>query len=175
MNPTPEVVTPERIQKHSGYQSMQPVTRPSYWGVDLDPARRPGVPSHRTPQPFPNTRFPPEPMARPSTVLMHGRPNKEFPPVFGTTVPLKGLSGAIRKFAYSKPDHYPSHWLLKIFADRVDSWEYRARKVLPVALPLAALGFFAHRALSSSSGSVQPRTARYIDRDGRQRYRPVVH
>jgi hypothetical protein len=174
MNRTPEVTTPERIQKHSGYQSMQPVTRPEYWGVDLDPARRPGVPSHRSPEPFPNTRFPPERQPGVSAVPMHGRPNKEMPPVFGTSTPLKGVSGALRKFAYTLPDHKPSHWLLKIFADRVDSWEHRARKVLPVALPLIAAGLFARKALSS--GSVQPRTIRYVDKDGRQRYRPAgVH
>ena len=34
MNPTtPTLTSPETIQKRSGYQSMQSVTRPSYWGV----------------------------------------------------------------------------------------------------------------------------------------------
>ena len=57
MNRTPEVTTPEVIQERPGYQAMQPVKRPEYWGVDLDPARRPGVPMMRDPQPWPNTRF----------------------------------------------------------------------------------------------------------------------
>lgn len=141
MNPTPELSTPERVKRHSGYQSLQPVTRPEYWGVDLDPSRRPGVPMMREPQPWPNTRFPPEQQPGKSAAPMHGRPNKPMPPVFGTSTPLHGLSGAIRKFAYQLPDHYPSHWLLKMLGDRVDFWGYRARRMLPVVVPLAVLGY----------------------------------
>jgi hypothetical protein len=141
MNREPEVTTAETIQRRSGYQSMQPVRRPEYWGVDLDLARRPGVPGHRDPEPMLNARFPPEPQHGESAALMHGRPNKTMPPVFSTAVPPRGLSGAIRRLAYSRPDHYPSHWLLKLLGDRVDSWEYRARKFLPLALPLAGLAF----------------------------------
>ena len=141
MNPTPELSTPEEIQKRSGYQSLQPVRRPEYWGVDLDMSRRPGVPMMREPQPFPNTRYPPEQQPGMPASPMHGRTNKQMPPVFGTSTPLRGLSGAIRKLAYSYPDHYPRHWLLKMLGDRVDSWEYRARKALPVVVPFAVLGF----------------------------------
>lgn len=141
MTPTPELATPEEIQEHSGYKSMQPVKRPDYWGVDLDMSRRPGVPMMREPQPFPNTRYPPEQQRGIPASPMHGRTNKKMPPVFGTSTPLRGLSGAIRKLAYSYPDHYPRHWLLKMLGDRVDSWEYRVRKTLPVVVPFAVLGF----------------------------------
>jgi hypothetical protein len=147
MNPMPELTTPETVQKRSAYQSMQPVTRPPYWGVDLDPARRPGVPMMRTPpQPFPNTRFPPEHQPGEPASPMHGRPNKRMPPVFGTAVPLRGLSGMVRRLAYRYPDHYPSHWLLKLMGDRIDSMEYRARKYLPVVVPLAAVALLVRAA-----------------------------
>lgn len=146
MNRTPEVTTPERIQKESRYQSMQPVSRPEYWGVDLDPSRRPGVPMMREPQPWPNTRFPPERQPGTPASPMHGRPNKPMPPVFGTSVPLRGLSGMVRKLAYRYPDHYPSHWLLKMLGDRVDFWSYRTRKYLPVVLPLAVAALVIRRA-----------------------------
>jgi len=145
MESTPELSTPETIQKRSGYQSMQPVKRPEYWGVDLDPSRRPGVPMEREPRPWPNTRFPPERQPGEPAAPMHGRPNKTMPPVFGTSTPLKGVSGAVRKFAYSLPDHYPSHWLLMMLGDRVDSWGTRVRRALPVVLPFAVLGFLARR------------------------------
>jgi hypothetical protein len=141
MEPTPELSTPEIIQKRSGYQSMQPVKRPEYWGVDLDPSRRPGVPMMREPQPWPNTRFPPERQPGEPASPMHGRPNKPMPPVFGTAVPLRGLSGVIRKLAYQYPDHYPSHWVVMMLGDRVDFWSHRARRLLPVAVPLAVLSF----------------------------------
>lgn len=143
MNLTPEVTTPETVQRRSGYQSLQPVTKPDYWGIDLDPSRRPGVPMMReNPQPFPNTRFPPERQPGEPSSPLHGRPNKPMPPVFGTAVPLRGLSGVIRKLAYSYPDHYPRHWLLMMLGDRVEWWSYNARRYLPVALPLAAALLF---------------------------------
>jgi hypothetical protein len=140
MEATPHVTTPEKVQQRSGYQSIQPTSRPPYADTDLDPARRPGVPRMRSPRPWPNTRFPPERQAGEPTAPKHGRPNKPMPPVFGTTVPLHGLSGAIRALAYRYPDHYPRHWLLKMLGDRVDSWGTRARRALPVALPLVVLG-----------------------------------
>ncbi len=139
MNREPEVTDLETIQRRSGYQSLEPVTRPSWWGVDLDHSRRPGVPSHRAnPQPMPNARFPVEQQRGEPASPLHGRPNKPMPAVFGTTLPLRGLSGAIRRRAYALPDHYPSHWLLKLLGDRVDSWTYNARKYLPYTLPVAA-------------------------------------
>jgi len=145
MNSTPELTTPEKIQQHSGNQSIQPVRRPEYWGVDLDPARRPGVPMMQpVPRPLPNTRFPPERQPGVPASPLHGRSNKPMPPVFGTAVPLHGLSGVIRKLAYQYPDHYPRHWLLKMLGDRVDSWGHRTRRLLPV-VPLAVLGFIVGR------------------------------
>jgi hypothetical protein len=146
MEPTPHATTAERVQERSGYQSIEPPLRPSYAGVDLDPARRPGVPRMRIPQPWPNTRFPPEPQPGEPSVPKHGRPNKPMPPVFGTAVPLHGVSGAIRKLAYQYPDHYPSHWFLLMLGDRVDSWSTRVRRLLPVAVPLAALGMIVRMA-----------------------------
>ena len=140
MDSTPEVTTAERVQERSGYQAVQPPRRPPYADVDLDPARRPGVPRMRKPTPWPNTRFPPERQAGEPAVPKHGRPNKPFPPVFGTSVPPQGLSGAIRTLAYQLPDHYPSHWFLLMLGDRVDSWSHRARRLLPLALPIAAVG-----------------------------------
>ncbi|MCP3140458.1 hypothetical protein [Pyxidicoccus xibeiensis] len=150
MNDTPKLTTPEQVLKRSGYQSLQPVRRPEYWGVDLDPARRPGVPMEREPQPFPNTRYPPERQRGVPASPMHGRSNKEMPAVFGTSTPLRGLSGAVRKFAYRYPDHYPSHWLLKMLGDRVDSWTYHAKKYLPFALPLAGIAYIVAARASES-------------------------
>jgi hypothetical protein len=120
---------------------------PPFEAVDLDRSRRPGVPMQRPPQPWPNSRFPPKRMTAPPAAPRHGRPGRQTPPVYGTAVPLRGLSGVIRRAAYRHPDHEVRHWLLLLLGDRVDSWETRARRVLPVALPLAALGFVASRVL----------------------------
>lgn len=139
MSNTPEITTPESIERRSAYQAMEPVIHPSYWGVDQDHARRPGVPMMREPQEWPNTRYPPERQPGKPTAPRHGRSNKPMPPVFGTAVPLRGLSGVIRRWAYRYPDHKPRHWLLKMLGDRVDSWEHRVKKYLPVILPAVAL------------------------------------
>jgi hypothetical protein len=110
-------------------------------GIDLDPARRPGVPRLRDPpHPLPNARRPLTRQHSDVTVFMHGRPHKTFPPVFGTAVPPHGLSGLVRRAAYHYPDHVMRHWTMLLLADRIDSWEHRAGKLLKVATPaLAAL------------------------------------
>ena len=146
MEPRPERTSPEMVQRRSAYQSIQETRRPPYADVDRDPARRPGVPMMRDPQPWPNTRFPPERQPGRSAVPKHGRPNKPMPPVFGTATPPRGLSGAIRVFAYRLPDHYPSHWLLLMLGDRVDSWGTRVQRLLPLALPVAVFALFVRMA-----------------------------
>jgi hypothetical protein len=46
------------------------------------------------------------------------------------------LSGVLRKLAYRYPDHLARHWMVLLMADRVDSWEYRLRRRLPLAAVL---------------------------------------
>ena len=137
----PQRGTIDTVMRREAYQSLQPVSRPGYWGVDLDLASRPGVPMERAPQPWPNTRFPPEHQAGEPSSPMHGRSNKSLPPVFGTAVPLRGLAGLIKKLAYRSPDHRTRHWLLMLLGDRVDAWTHGARPLMLVAaLPVAVAG-----------------------------------
>ncbi|MDF9277479.1 hypothetical protein P4U43_06690 [Arthrobacter sp. EH-1B-1] len=98
------------------------------WGADLDPADRPSYPKERL---------------DPSATGAHwdfpeqqpGGENRErsieheiVPPVFGTSVPLKGVSGVIRRHAYaSYGEGRAAHWLLLILGDRVDAWESHLR------------------------------------------------
>lgn len=137
----PEVTDLETIEKREGFQSIEPVKRPDYWGVDLDWAKRPGVPMlAQNPKPMANAEIDIVQQQGTSAVPMHGRPNKTMPKVFGTATPMKGLSGVVRRAAYSMPDHKPQHWLLKLFADRVDSFEYHAVKYGKFILPVVAVG-----------------------------------
>jgi hypothetical protein len=108
---------------------------PPVEAVDLDRKNRPGVPRERPPEPWPNSRPTPQRMTAPPSVPRHGRPNKPMPPVYGTAVPLRGLSGAIRKAAYRLPDHDTNHWLLLMLGDRVQWWGRTLRKVLAFAVP----------------------------------------
>ncbi len=91
------------------------------WGVDLDPADRPA---------YPKMRFAPDvtgahwdvPEQQPGwegreRSIEHGR----MTPVFGTSVPLHGLSGAVRRLAYRYSEGRAAHWIILLAADRVDS------------------------------------------------------
>ena len=122
----------------SSRSSEVQAARPPWWGIDRDPERRPGR-LRADPMPMPNVRFPPDRQQNESSVPKHGRPGKPFPPVFSSAMPLHGLSGVIKRFAYSMPDHKPAHWLTMMLGDRVESMEHRARTVLPFALPVAGL------------------------------------
>jgi hypothetical protein len=96
------------------------------WGADLDPADRPSYPRE---QPgietgahwdFPERQ--PEKWPRERSVE-----HAFLPPVFGTSTPPAGVSGAIRRYAYKYSEGRTAHWLLLIAADRVDAWEHHLK------------------------------------------------
>jgi hypothetical protein len=94
------------------------------WGVDRDPADRPAVPRERF-----------DPGASGAHWDFPERQEEKWPrersiehamltPVFGTSAPPKGLSGAMRKYAYRRfSEGRAAHWLILLAADRVDSLE----------------------------------------------------
>jgi hypothetical protein len=97
------------------------------WGADLDPADRPAVPKLLdAPDTGAHWDFPerqPEKWPRERSIE-----HAILTPVFGTSCPPKGLSGAIRKFAYRRySEGRAAHWLLLVAADRVDAWESHLR------------------------------------------------
>lgn len=93
------------------------------WGADLDPADRPSFPRER--RDLDSGAHWHEPEQQPGAEgrersIEHAR----VTPVFGTAQPLKGASGAIRRFAYARySEGRAAHWLLLIAADRVDAVE----------------------------------------------------
>jgi hypothetical protein len=112
------------------YTAAKPTLNPSAdelraripgWGVDLDPNDRPAVPRERFDPAasgahweFPDRQ--PEPWPRERSIE-----HQMLTPVFGTSCPLKGLSGRIRRYAYSTfGEGRAAHWLLLMAADRID-------------------------------------------------------
>ncbi len=101
------------------------------WGADLDPADRPSVPRERLDPTLSGAHWEypeeqPEKWPRERSVE-----HTQLPPVFGTTCPPKGLSGAIRKLSYARySEGQAAHWLLLIAADRVDTVESALRSML---------------------------------------------
>jgi hypothetical protein len=95
------------------------------WGADLDPKDRPSVPREQYDPTFSGAHweFPerqPEKWPRERSIE-----HKFLTPVFGTAQPLKGLSGIIRRYAYTFSEGQTAHWLLLLAGDRVDVVESR--------------------------------------------------
>jgi hypothetical protein len=128
------------------------------WGVDLDPADRPS---------FPQEHFDPGATGAhwdfPERQDAHGFRERSIEhefltPVFGTSVPLRGLSGTVRRFAYARfSEARAAHWLLLIAADRIDAGESHLRSFLTAHPdnPVTETGIraeFTHHGLSSRLG-----------------------
>lgn len=96
------------------------------WGVDLDPKDRPAVPKLRPEETGAHWDFPEcQPERRPRERSIE---HAFLTPVFGTSTPLRGLSGRIRRHAYERySEGRAAHWLLLILGDRIDAWENHAR------------------------------------------------
>jgi hypothetical protein len=78
-------------------------------------------------------------------------------PVFGTAQPPSGVSGAIRRYAYSYSEGRTAHWVLLIAADRVDAWEHHLKSFLTLHPdnPITETGVkaeFTHHGLRSRLG-----------------------
>lgn len=98
------------------------------WGIDVDPNRRPGVPMEPIPSPDPDAHwFEPERQPESVEILKRVELNSSTP-VFGTAQPPRGLSGVLRREAYSIAEHKASRWLLLLLADRVDVLENRIKQ-----------------------------------------------
>ena len=67
---------------------------------------------------------------------------KRMTPVFGTGQPLRGVSGLVRRLAYSIRETKARHWMMLLLADRVDVLEHRLAKLVKVAaiVPLGIAG-----------------------------------
>jgi len=93
------------------------------WGVDLDPRDRPSVPKEKYEETGAHWEFPerqPERSPREKSTE-----HRFVTPVFGTAQPLRGISGAIRRYAYTFSEGRTAHWLLLMIGDRVDVLEGR--------------------------------------------------
>ena len=99
------------------------------WGVDLDPSNRPSYPKEvEGTDTGAHWDFPErQPEIRPRE---RSTEHKFLTPVFGTAQPLRGLSGLIRRFAYTYSEGRTAHWLLLMAGDRIDVLESRAAALL---------------------------------------------
>jgi hypothetical protein len=91
---------------------------------------------------------------RPPALFTQWRPLDRAPEGYHTFSRVRATTETIptprvtsHQEVYRNPDHKPRHWLLKMFADRVDSWGTHLRRYGPLVLPLVVLGFVGKAAL----------------------------
>lgn len=109
------------------------------WGIDLPLENRPGVPYETAPRPLPGAHWIAPVRQVPHVTVLHRAGLARLTPVFGTASPPHGISGKLRRIAYDIPEYRARHWMLLLFADRVDVIESDPVGFVKRALPVAAI------------------------------------
>lgn len=111
-------------------------------GADVDPRERPGVPMETAPHPLTPTAPQQVERQRPRHGIVHRKDLRQMTPVFGTAQPLHGVSGLVRRLAYNVRETRARHWMMLIFADRVDVLEHRIARLVKIAalVPVGVAG-----------------------------------
>jgi hypothetical protein len=125
------------------------------WGADLNKKDRPSVPKLKFLETGAHWDFPerqPEKWPRERSIE-----HRFLTPVFGTAQPPSGLSGVIRKLAYKFGEGRAAHWLMLLYADRVDATEHHLRSLLSLRPdnPITETGVkaeFSHNGMRSRFG-----------------------
>ncbi|MDB5965133.1 MAG: hypothetical protein JWQ72_1633 [Polaromonas sp.] len=93
------------------------------WGADLDHEMRPAYPMERKPARLEGVHWH-QPEQQAETVeILHSIERPGITPIFGTGQPPSGLSGQLRRVAFRYSENDLRHWLLLLFADRVNMVE----------------------------------------------------
>jgi len=138
------------------------------WGVDLDPEDRPSVPKLRWQEDRSGAHWE-FPERQPENRPRERSIEHEFlTPVFGTSCPPRGVSGALRRFAYRRySEGRAAHWLLLLAADRADAWESHLRSFLTLRPdnPITETGVtseFSRHGISSRYGKKRADTGHHL-------------
>ena len=93
------------------------------WGADLDHAMRPAYPVERMPARLEGDHFH-APVQQAQTVeILQSIERPSITPIFGTPQPPSGMSGMLRRAAFRYNESDLRHWLMLLFADRVNMVE----------------------------------------------------
>jgi hypothetical protein len=114
------------------------------WGVDAPRENRPGHPKELEPP----RKMGQPPYDVPEQQQIGGvhepsvqSPLHPLPPVYGTVVPPRALSGLVRKLAYRLPESRRRRWMLLMVADRIDVLEHTLLPGLFTVGGVATLAF----------------------------------
>jgi hypothetical protein len=90
------------------------------WGIDADPENDPTYPMKRRTDTEQRGYTWERPTQQPATVeVLHSNERPNLSAVFGTSTPPRGLSGALRRFAFRYNESNYAHWLPLMAADRI--------------------------------------------------------
>src|SRR4051812_32462113 len=98
-------------QTPPGPRAATPHPEIAGWGADLERSNRPACPKERTP---PRLEVPGRvPETQPVTAeILHSTERPGITPVFGATLPPRGLSGVLRRLAFRSSENDLRHWLV---------------------------------------------------------------
>lgn len=133
---TTERSFPHPAQGLSPQRRAELLERIPGWGADLELANRPGVPREALmAQPLGAHWEEPEPQDV-TVRVFHTIERPGLTPVFGTTLPPRGVSGLVRALAYRFGEDKSRRWLALLLADRIDLVESTLAELLHGRPPL---------------------------------------
>ena len=91
------------------------------WGIDADRYNEPTYPIKRyTGEDRLHLNYTPPPQQPVNMEILRSNERPRMTAVFGTSTPLSGLSGKLRRYAFQFSEGSWGHWLPLILADRVN-------------------------------------------------------
>lgn len=91
------------------------------WGVDADPKNEPTYPmKHYTGDDHQRLNWERPPLQPVTVEVLHSNERPTLTAVFGTSSPPAGLSGALRRYAFTFSESEYGHWLPLLLADRIN-------------------------------------------------------
>ena len=94
------------------------------WGMDADPENDPTYPmKHYNGADHQRLNYERAPQQPVDIEILQSVVRPAIPRVFGTSIPPKGLSGMIRRFAYKYSEATLAHWMPLLLADRINVLE----------------------------------------------------
>lgn len=91
------------------------------WGIDADPENEPTYPMKNwTGDDHRRLGWERPPLQRADVEVLKSIERPHLTAVFGTSTPPSGLSGRIRRYAFTYSESHYGHWLPLILADRVN-------------------------------------------------------
>lgn len=112
---------PDTIRSIDREIAAQPKDHIPGWGYDIDPENDPTYPmKHWNGADHERINYEKAPQQPVNIEVLHSIERPGVTRVFGTSTPPKGVSGAIRRWAFKYSEATTAHWMGLLFADRVN-------------------------------------------------------